>query len=78
MARSTRADVRNPILALPALARLRGAPLETRDALSALLLDLGADAGERAQKAWRTHKAPMAVYWKAVSVYARHIARAIR
>ena len=35
------------------------------------------DAAQRAQKSWRTHKAPMALYWKAVSVYARHIARAI-
>jgi hypothetical protein len=75
--RSNRPDVRNPILALPASAELLALPNESREALRRLLLSLSEDAASRAQKCWRTHKAPMAVYWKAVAVYAKHIARAI-
>lgn len=76
--RSSLAEVRNPILALPSVAAILELSPEARGVLSALLADLARDAGERAQKAWRTHKAPMAVYWKAVSVYAKHLARAVR
>jgi hypothetical protein len=75
--RSNRAEVRNPILALPAASALSGLPQAAREALRSILTAIAADAAGRAQKAWRTHKAPMALYWKAVSVYARHIARAI-
>ncbi len=67
----------NPMLALPGVKRLKALPPESRDAIRAALLDLRADAA-RAEKSWRTHKAPMAAYWKAVSVYAGHLARAIR
>jgi hypothetical protein len=49
-----------------------------RTVLADLLSDLKKDAAARAQKCWRTHKAPMAVYWKAVSVYAGHLARVLR
>jgi hypothetical protein len=76
--RSNRADVRNPLLALPAMTRLRALPMPVREALRALLLDLSDDARARADKCWRTRKAPMAVYWKVVAVYARHTARALR
>ena len=75
--RSSRAEVRNPVLMLPAAAQLRRVPRAGRDALRQVLVEVAEDAGARAQKSWRTHKAPMALYWKAVSVYARHIARAI-
>lgn len=76
--RSNRAEVRNPILGLPAFVKLRDllAP-EQKVAVRALLYELCDDASARAEKAWRTRKAPMAVYWKAVAVYSRHIARAI-
>lgn len=70
--------VHNPVLALPAVARLRELPPESREALRAVLEDLRIDAATRAEQAWRRHKGPMAAYWKAVSVYARHIRRAIR
>lgn len=30
------------------------------------------------QVQWGRHKAPMALYWKVVGVYAGHIARALR
>lgn len=78
MSRSLRPDVRNPVLALPAVAELLALPPSARSALRALLRDLAADARARAQKAWRTNKAPMAAYWKSVAVYATHTARALR
>ncbi len=75
--RSSRPDTRNPMLSLPAIAALQRLPPETREALARVLADLATDAGARADHAWRRHKAPMAAYWKAVAVYARHTARAI-
>lgn len=77
-ARSASLLVRNPVLALPAAARLHELEPAARAALRAVLLDLATDARGRAEKCWRTHKAPMAVYWKAVGVYAGHIARALK
>lgn len=68
-------EIRNPVLALPAVANLRALPVESRKALTAILRDIASDARLRAEKSWRSHKAPMAVYWKAVAVYAGHIAR---
>lgn len=76
--RSTRADVRNPVLALPAAAELRALPPEVRARLAELFGDLAADARQRAQASWRKNKGPMAVYWKAVGAYATHIRRAVR
>jgi hypothetical protein len=76
--RSTRADVRNPVLALPAARQLMALPLASRIVLASVLHDIAADARDRANTCWIRHKAPMAVYWKAVAVYARHIERAMR
>lgn len=76
--RSNRAVVRNPMLALPSVNRLMSLPDEPREALIATLLDLKADAAARAADSWRRHKGPMALYWKAVSVYAGHLAKALR
>lgn len=73
-ARSQRTDVRNPLTRLPAAERLAALPPESRAALRELLRELSADARSNADKAWRTHKAPMAAYWKACAVYARHAA----
>jgi len=70
--------VRNPILALPGTARLLQLDPHTRALLRAVLLDLAADARTRAEESWRRHKAPMAAYWKAVSVYAGQLARVLR
>jgi hypothetical protein len=69
--------VRNPILALPGTARLLQLDPHTRALLRAVLLDLAADARTRAEESWRRPK-PMAAYWKAVSVYAGHLARVLR
>ena len=71
-------EVRNPILSLPNAAALQAMPPEVRAALRAVLKDISADARQRAEKAWRTHKAPMAAYWKACAVYAGHIARVLK
>ena len=76
--RSTTAQVRNPLLALPGAVRIGRLPKPARDALRELLMDIKRDAATRAQKAWKQHKAPMACYWKAVSVYAGHAARLCR
>jgi hypothetical protein len=78
MTRSLRTDVRNPVLALPAVARLRSLDQASKDALAAILRDIAADARVRADKCWKKHKAPMAAYWKGVAVYAGHTARALR
>ena len=77
-ARSVRREVRNPVLALPAFARLAALPAESRDAIAAILGDLVTDCRARADKSWRTHKAPMALYWKATGVYANHLKRALK
>jgi hypothetical protein len=75
--RSTRAEVRNPVLALPSVSALRDLDPAAQTALRALLLDLQRDARDRAERSWRSHKPPLAAYWSAVGVYAGHIARAI-
>lgn len=78
MRRSALAHVRNPVLALPSAAKLALLPPAARLALAEVLRDLRIDAAARAEQAWRRRKAPMAAYWRAVSVYAGHVARAIR
>ena len=77
-ARSSQPTVRNPILALPAARKLAAMPQDQREALREILMDLCNDAAGRAQTSWSRGKAPLAAYWKAVSVYARHTARALR
>ena len=58
--------------------RFEALPPPAREALREALLDLRADALARAQVQWARHKAPMALYWKVVGVYAGHLARALR
>lgn len=77
-ARSARREVRNPVLALPSVGRLQALDPEARAAIGAVLADLAADAADRAQRSWRQNKGPMAAYWKAVSVYAKHVRAAVR
>jgi len=78
MDRSARREVRNPVLALPAAQRLLALPESHRTDLADLFGEIAADARARADKAWKTHKAPMALYWKCVAVYAGHIRRLLR
>mgnify|MGYP001166053798 CR=1 FL=1 len=77
-ARSLRPEIRNPLLKLRAAEQIRALPPEARQALASLFLDLSRDARERAQQSWSRNKAPMAVYWKVVSVYAGHLHRVMR
>lgn len=60
------------------MAALQDLPSDARLALVALLNELAADAAARAEKSWRANKGPMAAYWKAVSVYAKHLRAAVR
>jgi len=76
--RSNLPETRNPLLKLPAAQCLAELPGESRAALRQLLTQLGREANEKAALCWRTHKAPMAAYWKAVAVYARHTARLLK
>lgn len=77
--RSSSLFVRNPILALPGVEeKIASLPPESREALRQVLMLVRADAVLRANESWRKHKGPMAAYWKACSVYAGHIARALK
>ena len=51
---------------------------EARAELRGALLELRVDALARAELQWKRHKAPMALYWKVVGVYAGHLAHSIR
>jgi len=77
LARADRPEIRNPVLALPAAAKLAELEPEARALVRQLMRELSADARQRAEQSWRRHKAPMAAYWKAVAVYARHIGAAL-
>lgn len=78
VARSNRPEVRNPLLSLPAAQRIAELPDDSRAILRALLMDLSKDSRARAQKAWRTHKAPLGLYFKVVAVYSYHLARLLK
>lgn len=56
----------------------RALPLASRLALRDALLRLREHAQANATTSWRRHKAPMALYWKVVAVYAGHLARSLR
>ena len=76
--RSSRAEVRNPVLALPAFKAIHNLPEPVKLALSDLLDNLSKDAEAKAQTSWLKKKGPMAVYWKCVAVYSKHVSRAIK
>lgn len=76
-ARSNRAEVRNPVLLLPAVQALRRLDPETRVALQRLLLEIRDEARLKADRSWHKRKPPVAAYWAACAVYAGHIARSI-
>ncbi|MGV0878032.1 hypothetical protein V6767_12875 [Martelella sp. FLE1502] len=78
ISRSNRREIRNPVLALPAMRELAELPIDDREAIARLMDDLAKDARQRAQKSWLQNKGPMAAYWKAVGAYAAHIRAALR
>ena len=76
--RSSRAEVRNPLLTLPAAGQLLALDAQLRAPLRALLMELRAQAHLRAELLWKVRKGPMAVYFRSVAVYAGHAARLLR
>ena len=75
--RGAKREVRNPILSLPAARDILALPVDSRRPLGILLRQLADQANDQAQSSWRSNKGIMAAYWKAVSVYAKHLARVI-
>ena len=78
MERSSRPDVRNPLFALECAKALQSLPTEAKQGLRVMLMEIRKEAQAKAEKSWRQHKGPMALYWKAISVYSGHIARMLR
>lgn len=76
--RSSRVEVRNPIMGLAAFERMGDLPLEARTLLIELLTEMRNESRAKAELCWRTHKAPMAVYYKATAVHLNHIQRALK
>lgn len=66
------------MLAIPEVQAFAGLPPEAQEALRSALLAVSKSCRARANECWRRHKAPMAAYWKANAVNARHLATAIR
>lgn len=64
----------NPLLKTDAAKAMLELPEEDLARIEALMRDLRAQAGRNAEKAWAARKGPMAVYWRATSTYARHVA----
>jgi hypothetical protein len=75
--RGARREVRNPVLLLPASRGILELPVESRRPLGILLRQLADQANGQAQISWKQNKGIMAAYWKAVSVYAKHLAHVI-
>jgi hypothetical protein len=78
-ARSSRREVRNPILSLPVVVEaLAEMTPEEATRWRRILLAIQADAREKAELNWRRHKGPVAYYWKATGVVCGHLAKVIR
>ncbi|WP_137917207.1 hypothetical protein [Hydrogenophaga sp. 2FB] len=77
--RSSKPDVRNPLLAIPEVqeefARLTP---ESRRALENALRALSRVFHKKGDEAWAKRKPPIAAYWRASGVNARHLALAAR
>ncbi len=76
--RSNRREVRNPVLALPAVQQLLALPADQRAIIAAIMADMVTDCRSRAQVSWRQNKGPMAAYWKAAGAYAHHFKRVVK
>lgn len=76
--RSSRPEVRNPVLGLKSVRKLVAlfSP-GLRIALADVLKEIAEEATVKRDECVRKCKYPMAAYWNAVRVYANHIARAI-
>ncbi len=77
--RSNSTAVRNPIAADAEVATIISTLSSAeRVALAGVLGALSKRWRSQAEKSWRTHKPPMAAYWKQNAVNARHLALALR
>lgn len=75
--RSSRVEVRNPVLTLPAMRRIAEQDTISRGDLRELLAEAKTECQARADQCWRRHKAPMASYWKSWAVNLGHMRRAL-
>jgi len=81
VARSSLAEVRNPVLKLPSLQAaknlLKQNPAFHR-AFFNVLMDLRRECQAKAEISFKKNKYILHAYWKVTAVYVGHIARAIR
>jgi len=77
VARSVRADVRNPVLGLPAGQSVLDLGPQQRRALGILLRLLARQARAEAENRWRIGDGMLAAYWRVAAVYAKHLAAVI-
>jgi hypothetical protein len=75
--RSTRPAVRNPLLALRSITLLAQAPEAARANLQFLARRIARECADRAKDAWIRRRRDDAVFWRATSVYAGHLSRAL-
>jgi hypothetical protein len=70
--------ISNPLMELASAKRIASLPSDAKAALDDLLGELADHAERLAEHSWRKRKGPMAAYWRAVAVYARHTRRLCR
>lgn len=63
--RSSRHDVRNPMIAIPEVIDFCKLPPEALEAMRVALLAISKTARVKAEALWSSHHAVMAMYWKA-------------
>lgn len=77
VARSTRPEVRNPLLGLPAAQdfaeALAAAPPEVRQAFKRLLGELKVQCREKEVESYRKRKGPQVQYWMSTGTWVKHL-----
>lgn len=76
--RSSRHDVRNPMIALPEVMDFAKLPPVALEAMRVALHAISKVSRVKAEALWKSKKAVSAAYWKAKSVDTRHLALAIK
>lgn len=76
--RSSRHDVRNPMIALPEVMDFAKLPPGALEAMRVALHAISKVSRVKAEALWKSKKAVSAAYWKAKSVDTRHLALAIK
>lgn len=76
--RSSRPEVRNPVLGLPtAVEALQSLDPQQRAALRIVLLAIREEARAKEAESYRKRKGPMVAYWMAAATYLKHTANAL-